>query len=297
MLLFTSFTLNVCITFINKRALTPVKLPATLTFCHMLSNSIGSYVFVYVLKRIERKQLTQAQKRLMFYFSLIFVSNIITGNWSLGLISVSLNQILRALVPSCVLLLSIVILKKSFSWQRKATLIPIFIGVYISCTGDKTTTVAGLVVTALAILFSSLKGVLSSKFLSDLNLHPIDLVLYQAPLSAIWCAIAMFTTGEVAVLMSQDLTSQLPSFVVSSVLAFALNVASFYTNRATSALTMSVAGNAKQALVIVLSVFISNDYFTAQKAFGVLVVMTGCCCYTYFGYKDSQREKKKKPEV
>lgn len=283
------FIQNIGVTFWNKKALNTIRLPVTLTFVHMVCNSLGAYVFIHVYKGVERKPLSRSQKRLIFYFSLIFVSNIVTGNWSLGLVSISFNQVMRALVPGVVVVLSMIILGKTYSKERKLSLIPVATGVYLACSGDNSCTFVGFVITCIAVLFAGLKGVLSSKFLTgDLKLHPVDLILHQAPLSAMWCLIAMLMSGEMSVLHAH--WDQLPSmsfwYVVTGVISFMLNVTSFYANKVTSPVTLSVCANMKQILVISMSIWLHNDHFGAQKALGIVIVTIGGALYAYISNRE-----------
>lgn len=198
---------------------------------------------------------------------------------------------MRALVPGCTLVLSMVILKKRFSWQRKCALLPIGFGVYIACSGDNTYTLAGFTVTIIAIVFAAIKAVLSSKFLTgDLKLHPVDLILYQAPLSALWCFGVIVVSGEYKIAYQHwdELKLQLPWFFYTGLMSFSLNLSSFFANQKTSALTLTVCGNVKQAMVIALSLYLNNDYITAQKAFGILIVIAGGCLYSYISIKESK---------
>ncbi|KAF1777253.1 Sugar phosphate transporter domain [Phytophthora cactorum] len=239
---------------------------------------------------IERKQLEPGQKQLMVYFSLIFVSNIITGNWSLGLVSISFNQVMRALVPAVVVVLSMLILGKSYSLKRKLSLVPVAFGVYLACTGDNSCTVLGFIITVVAIIFAGLKAVLSNKFLSgDLKLHPVDLILHQAPLSAFWCLITMFLTGEVDTIINN--WEVVPSasfwFILTGVISFMLNVTSFMANKVTSPVTLCVCGNMKQVVVIVMSILINHDVITVQKAIGIVVVSIGGATYAYISTKET----------
>lgn len=70
---------------------------------------------------------------------------------------------MRALVPAATVVLSVVVLRKTFSLVRKLSLIPIAIGVYIACTGDNAYTSFGLCITLVAVVFAGMKAVLSSK--------------------------------------------------------------------------------------------------------------------------------------
>ncbi|KAH7462660.1 hypothetical protein PRIC1_008017 [Phytophthora ramorum] len=284
------FTQNIGVTFWNKKALGALRLPVTLTFVHMVCNTLGAFLYIHVYKGIERKPLKPGQKKLMVYFSLIFVSNIITGNWSLGLVSISFNQVMRALVPAVVVVLSMLILGKSYSLKRKLSLVPVAFGVYLACTGDNSCTVLGFVITVVAIIFAGLKAVLSNKFLSgDLKLHPVDLILHQAPLSACWCLITMFLTGEVNTAMNN--WEVVPSasfwFILTGIISFMLNVTSFMANKVTSPVTLCVCGNMKQVVVIVMSILINNDVITVQKAIGIIVVSIGGATYAYISTKET----------
>ncbi|KAJ0390520.1 hypothetical protein ATCC90586_011013 [Pythium insidiosum] len=237
------FVQNIGVTFWNKKALTALRLPVTLTFVHMVCNSLGAFLYIHVYKGVERKPLAPEQQSLMVSFSLVFVSNIVTGNWSLGLVSITFNQVMRALVPGVVVVLSMLVLGKRYSTERKASLVPVAYGVYLTCSGDNSATVLGFVITVVAVVLAGLKAVLSNKFLSgELKLHPVDLILHQAPLSALWCLLAMFCTGEWSVLMQHwdDLPALSVWYLITGAVSFFLNVTSFYANKVTSAVTLSV---------------------------------------------------------
>ncbi|CCI39582.1 unnamed protein product [Albugo candida] len=283
------FMQNVGVTFWNKKALTAIRLPVTLTFVHMICNSIGAFIFIHVYRGIHRKPLKRSQQWLMLNFSLIFVSNIIFGNWSLGLVSISFNQIMRALVPSVVVGLSIVILGKTYSYKRKAALLPVACGVYLACTGDNSCTFLGFLITLAAVLFAGLKAVLSSKFLTgDLKLHPVDLILHQAPLSALWCLLAIQLTEEKNVLYERR--HELPAlsvwYIITGIISFLLNITSFYANQVTSPVTLCVCGNVKQVFVITLSLILSNEPISIRKMIGIGIVTLGGAMYAYISAKE-----------
>lgn len=255
----------------------------------MICNSIGAFIFVHVYRGIHRKPLNRSQQWLMLNFSLIFVSNIIFGNWSLGLVSISFNQIMRALVPSVVVGLSIVILGKTYSYKRKAALLPVACGVYLACTGDNSCTFLGFLITLAAVLFAGLKAVLSSKFLTgDLKLHPVDLILHQAPLSALWCLLAIQLTEEKNVLYERR--HELPAlsvwYIITGIISFLLNITSFYANQVTSPVTLCVCGNVKQVFVITLSLILSNEPISIRKMIGIGIVTLGGAMYAYISAKE-----------
>ncbi|KAH9197869.1 hypothetical protein AeNC1_000146 [Aphanomyces euteiches] len=279
------FALNMSVTLINKRALYLANLPVTLTFIHMICNTIGAALYFRApWTTVARKSLGRDQSKTMFFFSFVFVSNVVTGNWSLGLVSVSFNQVMRALVPGTTLLLSIFLLKSPWSTPKALALLPIGLGVYLACVGDKSSTFLGLTVTIAAVILAALKAVLSSKFLTGaIKMHPADLILHQAPLSAVWCAVAIFVCGEWDSIFSgtsnENLVHAMSWYFLTGVLSFALNLTSFFANRATSALTLAVCANIKQVVVIALSVYLHGDHMTIQTVFGVFLVTVGGAAY------------------
>ncbi|KAF0707322.1 hypothetical protein AaE_013663, partial [Aphanomyces astaci] len=278
------FALNMTVTIVNKQALTVLNLPVTLTCVHMTCNSIGAYVYVHLSCRGGARgrplPLRPDQAITMFFFSFIFVSNIILGNWSLGLVSVSLNQIMRALVPGTTAVLSTVVLHTTYTMSQILALAPIALGVYVACSRDIASTPVGIAITALAILFASLKSVLSSKFLTGhVTVTPVQLILHQAPLSAVWCAVVMILGGEWDVLQSTPWDVVRPAvglYVVTGAFSFALNVTSFAANRCTSAVTLAVCANVKQVAVVALSVVIhGDDVVSGQMLWGCALVVAG----------------------
>ena len=62
------------------------------------------------------------------------------------------------------------LLGKSYTMERKISLISVTLGVYLVCSGDNSSTFWGFIVTFAACILGALKVVLSNKFLSgDLN--------------------------------------------------------------------------------------------------------------------------------
>lgn len=99
----------------------------------------------------------------------------------------------------------------------------------------------------------------------------------------------MLLTGEHWIILEDmdKLRAQMPWFALTGLMSFTLNMSSFFANKYTSALTLTVCGNIKQTLVIFLSfMIVDEDVLTAQKAFGVLIVIAGGCLYSYVGWKE-----------
>jgi uncharacterized membrane protein len=107
----------------------------------------------------------------------------------------------------------------------------------------------------------------------------------MSPLAFIQCIVYAQLTGEmdnVREFSSENMTFHLASgLIFNGFIAFALNVVSFTANKKTSALTMTVAGNVKQVLSIVLAVVIFDLSINSTNAVGILLTLGGGAWYGY----------------
>ena len=71
-------------------------------------------------------------------------------------------------------------------------------------------------------------------------------------------------------------------------LAFVMSFASFYTNRATSTLSMAVVGNIKQIALVVCAAILFRETFDTLKLSGVLLTILGGFFYTFARAKEQE---------
>lgn len=70
------------------------------------------------------------------------------------------------------------------------------------------------------------------------------------------------------------------SLLGNGCLAFLLNMSSFNTNKLAGALTMTVCGNLKQCLTVLLGIFIFNVEVDTLKGAGMAITMLGAAVYS-----------------
>lgn len=107
-----------------------------------------------------------------------------------------------------------------------------------------------------AFLFASLNGEFSS-FVS--NCTPFQLSFLSIPLPSRSTAITLAGNGA---------------------LAFVLNVSSFSANKNTGALTMTVCGNVKQCLTILLGIIVFGVRVSMLNGLGMLITLAGAVWYS-----------------
>lgn len=278
---------NIFVTLTNKVAFAKVDFtfPYILSTVHIACNLIGSQIYFYfVSPNHKSKTLEPNQRKSILIFSTIFTLNIALGNMSLRWVSVNFNQITRALVPVIVMGISMIWYSKIYSTNRKWAVLPVVIGVGLTFFGDISTSYTGAFYTFLCIFFGALKVVMAGELLvGDLKLHPIDLLSKMCPLALIQCIALAYLQGEVYELSSKwdnVMTTSAPRVVLlSGILSFALNVSSFTANKCTSPLTLSIAANVKQVLLVVTATFYFQDPVPLINGMGIIVVIVASFRY------------------
>ena len=150
--------------------------------------------------------------------------------------------------------------------------------------GDMSYTTIGAFFTIFCVILAALKVVVGGELLTgDLKLHEIDLLSKMCPLALLQIGIVSIMTGEVQEIYlrwNELALSAAPQVVLlSGLLSFSLNVSSFIANKVTSPLTLCIAANVKQVLLVAFGTLYFGDSVGFLNGLGIAIVMIGSLKY------------------
>ena len=117
-----------------------------------------------------------------------------------------------------------------------------------------------------------------------LALSPLETLLRMSPLAFLQAATCALLSGEIADFRAQHPEGpsrmMLLALAGNGLLAFCLNVSSFSTNKVAGALTMTVCGNIKQCLTVLLGIVLFGVKVGFLNGLGMLIAMGGAAWYS-----------------
>lgn len=143
-----------------------------------------------------------------------------------------------------------------------------------------------------------MQTVVTNRFMTgSLALPPVEFLMRMSPLAALQALACAVASGEVTAF--RDLVASgevsIPSMTAAlagnGFLAFLLNISSFNTNKLAGALTMTVCGNLKQCLTVLLGIFIFNVSVDLLNGAGMAVTMVGAGIYSKAELDNKKRKQ------
>lgn len=119
----------------------------------------------------------------------------------------------------------------------------------------------------------------------SLKLSALEVLLRMSPLAAIQCVFYGYLTGEadqfrIALAQGQFSSTFGAALLINAMTAFLLNIVGFQANKMAGALTITVCGNVKQALTILLGIVLFNVQVGLLNAVGMLITLAGAAWYS-----------------
>lgn len=279
------FLLNLAVTLSNKALLRSASFPWLLTFAHTFATSIGCTVLL-ATGQLKLSKLTVRENLILVAFSTLFTLNIAISNVSLALVSVPFHQVMRSTCPLMTILIYKVAYARTYSTETWVSMIPLILGVGLATFGDYHFSMLGFTLTLLGVVLASVKTVATNRLMTgSLKLSAMEVLFRMSPLAAIQCLVYAAGSGELSkfqVSTSEGVftTGLLLAIVANAAMAFGLNLVSFQTNKVAGALTISVTGNVKQCLTIILGIVLFNVRIALLNGAGIFIAVLGAAYYS-----------------
>ena len=227
-------------------------------------------------------QLTKKEWKTIYGFSLLYTVNIAVSNWSLLLTTVHFHQIVRSSTPFVTVVLNL-FYGKYTPLPKLLALIPVVIGVMMSTSGEISYSLFGFILVWIGVVLSAMKGIVTNQVMvGPLKLHPMDALLKLCPLATIQCLFISMLNGELLGLINSPPSYEIViHLLLNAFIAYLLNIASFTANKLNGPLSMTVAGNIKQVVTIVLSVIIFRAILDPINAIGIVITLFGGILYSW----------------
>ncbi|PXF48807.1 GDP-mannose transporter GONST5 [Gracilariopsis chorda] len=259
--------------------------PLCLTLIHMTTQSILAHLTIDYFKSIDKVRVDPIDYySKLLVIAAVFCTNICLGNISLRFVPVSFMQTIKSLTPVCTALLQYLVFRSRLRPSALMALIPISGGVALASVTELEFHLGGFIAALTACFLTGLKFVLSSQMLAGrYKLDSINLLYYMAPPSvAILLPLVFFFEKDGVVSWFAHPERSNKDFLLllfSGLVSYVLNVTLFIVLKATSSVTVTVAGNIKTVIVIGVSIIIFQNAVTWVNLLGCMIAIAGCCWY------------------
>ncbi|XP_031830246.1 solute carrier family 35 member E3-like [Nomia melanderi] len=270
----------------------------TLSMIHFIITFVGLIICekfdVFCLKDVAIKE--------MLWIAMTFCGFVVLTNLSLAYNTIGTYQVAKMLTTPCVIILQILFYKKHCGLLVKLTLIPIILGVVINFYYDIQFNVIGTIYATMGVFVTSLYQVMLNTKQKEFQMNPMQLLYYQAPLSAILLFIIIPFLEPVEQTFTQSWSPiDLVMIVLSGIVAFFVNLTSYWIIGKTSPLTYNMVGHSKFCLLLLGGSLIFHETLAMNQVIGITLTLIGIILYAHVKMKDAQtvttnyEEKERRP--
>eukprot|EP00922_Rhytidocystis_sp_ex-Travisia-forbesii_P058094 GHVS01085940.1.p1 GENE.GHVS01085940.1~~GHVS01085940.1.p1 ORF type:complete len:491 (+),score=57.86 GHVS01085940.1:244-1716(+) len=278
------FILNIVMTIYGKALFSIYRFPypLLLTAIHMGATSVGVFALeIFGLHKSRRISWSTAHR--LLWFSLLFSANIWLSNASLMAVSIGLHQVVRTTIPLFTMAISLCFFRDVYPLRVLPSVLLVIAGVGFTMKGDLEFAIGPFLLVILGCFFSSLKGILTQKTqVGSAGLSALDLLKHLCPLATVQMLLVAWSMGEIdscreAGGIQGGLWLHLS---LMGLVAFSLNFVSFKSAALLNPLTLNVAGNVKQVVTSLLSLYIFGGVISVELLVGILSTAVGALWYS-----------------
>jgi hypothetical protein len=293
------------------------KFPFFYTMFHMAASSIAALLLQLTCARPKDGTLPSLRqlwtyKLLLLPMSMLTVLNNGLNNWSLTLVALFVNQVIKACGPAMAAVFEFLLLGKTYAVPIYLSVMCIVLGSAVSNIsnfGQGDSSSLGIVVCLISLSAASLKPVLQKIITSGGNsflagpapLEPAQAIVWDSGIAFLMFMVVWLLTDERQASIDY-ITSHtknpnsgllaLGIITFGSCMAFSFNIANYYYIHYTSALTSTVGSNGIKIFLICITA-LTDGMTDPTTVLGIIIVVLAIISYAYLSFQ----EKHKKPAM
>jgi len=276
--------------------------PVFYTMWHMVASVLGCTV-IMCFRRPETGWPSLSQ--LIAYFpSLLAIAicttaNIGCNNASLTLVSLFLNQVIKAIGPLPTMIFAAIFQGKRYSWPIICCTGVIVGGTILAVpmSSKQSTSFTGVIVVVISMLAASLKPVIMSIVMKGTAEHPklpSTVVLFYDTFLSFWMMLVYWLASAERE-RSVTYIGERPGTAIGLILggasmAFGFNLSNYVFCQVTDPVTLSVASNGVKVVNLVISAIIDN-LSDPRNWTGVSIVCVAIFTYAYLNFQAAAKAK------
>lgn len=261
--------------------------PFALASFGMCFSSVASYVVVRVLRWIptEGDYFTWdnvIKKHMPVGF--LMACTLFTGNKVYLYLTVSFIQMLKAFTPVITMCMLFSFKMETPTRIMVLSTLGIALGTAISSAGEANFSLVGLFYMFSSETCEALRLVLTQKLMAGFKMHPIEGLMYLAPVCAFWLLLgsAFFEYPQMVAEGTIELVKAHPHYyLTSAMLGFMTNALAFGVIKLASSLTLKVVGTVKNSATVFFGVLLFGDAVSFTQVMGYIISTIGFGFYNY----------------
>eukprot|EP00301_Raphidiophrys_heterophryoidea_P022023 c6277_g1_i1.p1 GENE.c6277_g1_i1~~c6277_g1_i1.p1 ORF type:complete len:363 (+),score=87.66 c6277_g1_i1:60-1148(+) len=278
------------------------KVPLFVTISHQIFCFVGAALLlltpIYTRKPIESGEIFMKLLTISVFFSL----NTGLNNTSLLYLTLSANQIIRALLPAVCAVFATFIEGKRYTWLQWSTMFVLVIGVVLALLDNPTFDKVGTMLCLSSVIGAALHVSVVAYFMGGkMGMSAFDVLLYTSLPIVVILLPPMIVSGEPEKLSKFAEQSGLARAVflvgVGGVIAFLYNLIHYFFIHYTSSVYTTVAGNMKVALVVAFSFIFLDDDATALNIIGLGIACLAFFANSFLEFQGKEKEKTPREET
>ncbi|KAB0795488.1 hypothetical protein PPYR_12327 [Photinus pyralis] len=257
----------------------------SLTMVHF----IATFCSLCVCEKLNFFNVKSVNVHQLVTLSLCFCGFVVFTNLSLEYNSVGAFQVAKVMTTPGVMIIQS-FRGKQFSHSVKFATVPIVVGVILCFSYDIRFNTVGTVFATLGVIVTSFYQVLVNSKQAEMQLNSMQLLFYQAPLSAfLLCLCIPFLEPEIVTTFLHHWTLTEVCFITISCLAAVLvNLTTYWILGNTSPLTYNMVGHMKFVLIMLGGWYLYDREMSQNQWFGVCLTLFGLIVYTHIKIKENE---------